>query len=469
MERSSVSLQPHQKPKFVEVRFTVSLPARGRTILGRDAADIFCRALPEIMCRALMHSVTDAKVAKALQLHVQSVADQEALRAMLPAEGLIAFVRNGAILPRASGEADLPMSAAECVPFEAPETMRCELKLPHSGEIVVGMGVRQGVNLIVGGGFHGKSTLLQALEVGCYNHVPGDGREFVTTSTDTMKVRAEDGRSICGVDISPFINNLPFKRSTRAFSTPDASGSTSQAANIMESLEAGAKCLLMDEDTCATNFMVRDKRMQALVARDQEPITPFISRVRALYDTHGVSTVLVIGGCGAYFDVADSVLMMLKYKPRDVTADAKAVSKRFGNEWGAPALPPSTGDPVAFTPRVPAGSCLRVHGKVVARTRHLIQFGDDCDIDLSALDQLIEESQTRSISHALQLLGSQASRLLDGRRPLTEALALLERSLDEKGLDVLNGFHRLGDLSRPRRLEVAAALNRFRKCVLAGR
>ena len=101
------------------------------------------------------------------------------------------------------------------------------------------MGIRKGITLIVGGGYHGKSTLLKALEAGVYNHIAGDGREFVITDDTAFKLRAEDGRSITGVDISPFIKNLPNKKDTVHFSTEDASGSTSQAANLMEALESG--------------------------------------------------------------------------------------------------------------------------------------------------------------------------------------------------------------------------------------
>ena len=153
-------------------------------------------------------------------------------------------------------------------------------------------GFPQGITLIVGGGFHGKSTLLNALEAGVYNHKPNDGRELVITDPDVVKIRAEDGRSVSGVDISPFINNLPFGQETTQFSTENASGSTSQAANIMEALECEELLrMLVDEDTAATNFMIRDQRMQQLIAKDKEPITPFIDRVRQLYNEHNVSTI----------------------------------------------------------------------------------------------------------------------------------------------------------------------------------
>eukprot|EP00438_Fugacium_kawagutii_P004327 Skav220059 [mRNA] locus=scaffold1709:61262:63212:- [translate_table: standard] len=205
--------------------------------------------------------------------------------------------------------------------------MEVSITLPHAGT-VTGMGITRGVSVIVGGGFHGKSTLLHALQLGIYNKVPGDGREHVVCEPSAVKIRAEDGRSVKCTDISPFINNLPFGKlavmgtmalwkATTEFSTGDASGSTSQAANIIEALEVGAMSLLVDEaprrqtdDTCATNFMIRDEKMKALVAPDKEPITAFVRKVRPLFEELGVSTILVVGGSGDFFTVADAVIMM---------------------------------------------------------------------------------------------------------------------------------------------------------------
>ena len=181
------------------------------------------------------------------------------------------------LLPRRSGVDDRPLEGGGVVPFRSPESLRVVLQAPNAGS-VPGMGVPVGVTLVVGGGFHGKSTLLRALEAGVYNHRPGDGRERVVSDPDTVKVRAEDGRAVAGVDISAFIDGLPLGQDTHHFTTPNASGSTSQAATIVEALESGAHALLVDEDTSATNFMLRDRRMQSLVPKDAEPITPFQPR-----------------------------------------------------------------------------------------------------------------------------------------------------------------------------------------------
>jgi predicted ABC-class ATPase len=328
---------------------------------------------------------------------------------------------------------------------------------------VTGMGIRRGVTLIVGGGYHGKSTLLHALERGVYPHVPGDGREWVVSAPDLVKIRAEDGRRVEQVDISAFIADLPQGRSTSAFASDDASGSTSQAANIVEAIEAGATGLLLDEDTSATNFMVRDARMQALVNKEFEPITPFLERVRELSDTLGVSTVLVMGGCGDYFDVADCVISMREYRPFEVTGEAKRIAAEHDSGRRSEARAPL--DPIA--PRIPQAESFdpsrgRREVKIDARDLDLIHFGSD-SIDLRCVEQLVDRSQTRAIGNAIHLA---TQRFMDGRATLREVIERLEALFDDRGLDELDPFHRRGqhpgNLARPRRFEIAAAINRLR-------
>jgi predicted ABC-class ATPase len=319
------------------------------------------------------------------------------------------------------------------------------------------------VTLIAGGGYHGKSTLLRALERGVHPHVPGDGREWVVSAPGLVKIRAEDGRRVERVDIGAFIGDLPGGRSTRAFTSDDASGSTSQAASIVEALEAGATGLLLDEDTSATNFMVRDARMQALVTREHEPITPFLDRVRELHDVHGVSTVLVMGGCGDYFEEADHVILMREYRPVDATADARAIAERHVSgrrrETTAPLGP--------VTQRVPLPESFdasrgRREVKIDARALDLLLYGRE-PIDLRGVEQLVDRSQTRAIGNAIHLA---TQRFMDGEATLRAVLDALDALLDAEGLDVLDPFHRPGrhpgDLARPRRFEIAAAINRLR-------
>ncbi len=320
------------------------------------------------------------------------------------------------------------------------------------------MVLSRGVSLVVGGGYHGKSTLLRALEAGVYNHCPGDGREFAVSDTAAIKIRAEDGRSVSGVDISPFINGLPQGQDTHVFSTPNASGSTSQAASIMEALEAGATTLLIDEDTAATNFMIRDRRMQALVPKAGEPITPFVDRVRTLWEDRGVSTVIVLGGSGDYLDVADTVVAMKEFQPHDVTADARRVAEDLPT-GRHPETPTGMG-PIQRRAPVPHSvdpSRGRREVELKVRDRETLVFGKQV-IDLSAVSQLVLRAQTRAVGRALVLARES---FMDGQRSLGEISGLVARIIEDEGLDALDG-RRTGDLAAFRPLEFAAALNRLR-------
>lgn len=451
LERTAISVDPD----WVEARFVVGLPARGRRILGRPAEEIFFREIPELVRRTLIASALDREV---LERFVDTAEDADFIRRSLPGRGLVAFVGNGAILPRRSGVDDRPLGEGDAVAFQSPPELEVEFGCPRRGK-VRGMGIPAGVTLIVGGGYHGKSTLLDAVQKGVYNHIPGDGRELVVTDASGVKIRAEDGRSIVSVDISPFIRDLPRGIDTSAFSSGNASGSTSQAANIMEALEAGARLLLIDEDTSATNFMIRDGRMQALVDKKKEPITPFIDKVRQLHRDLGVSTILVMGGSGDYFDVADTVIMMDEYVPRDKTAEARRVAESFshrrnfegGENFGTVRdrrLLPESIDPR----RGP-----RKKVKIAAKSLSLIGFGEEW-IELSAVEQLADISQTRAIGDILHFA---RTNYIDGKRTLGAILDLIEGDLNREGLDAVSGY-RKGNLARPRRFEIAAALNRLR-------
>lgn len=301
-------------PDDVEARLSVGLPASGRRILGRQAAQLLLEVIPSLISQSLPASALD---------------NREAIRKHMRQSGWIAFVANGSLLPRESGVSDRPLTGKRVIRFQSPSSLEQEMAVPH-GPPIKGMALPKGVHLIVGGGYHGKSTLLKAIEQGVYDHIAGDGREYVLTDHSTVKIRAEDGRRMEKVNISPFISQLPFGQETTRFSTEDASGSTSQAANIIEALEMGCRCLLIDEDTSATNFMIRDGRMQRLVAKEREPITLFIDRVRQLSEEQAVSTILVLGGSGDYFDVADTVIMMDEYVPYDVTGKAHQIVQQNG-------------------------------------------------------------------------------------------------------------------------------------------
>ncbi|MEC4806715.1 MAG: ABC-ATPase domain-containing protein [Jaaginema sp. PMC 1079.18] len=449
LQRTTILLQDGQ----VEARFTVGLPARGRSILGRQAAIMLCEVIPEIVETALIFAALDA--AK-IQTWVETNEDADFLRSELKKQNLVAFVANNAVLPRNSGVDDRPL-ADNAVPFQSPPELEVSFNCPNGGEIR-GMGIPPGITLIVGGGYHGKSTLLRSIEVGVYNHIPGDGREFVITNPDAVKIRAEDGRSIVGTNISPFINHLPQNRSTEKFSTTNASGSTSQAANIIEALEAGAQVLLLDEDTSATNFMIRDRRMQQLIAKEKEPITPFIDKIPQLYSEYGVSTILVMGGSGDYFDVADTVIALDNFSPYEVTAKAKEIANEYRSDR-APEGGSSFGD---ITPRIPKPDGIdpsqgKKAVKLKVRDVDEVRFGSE-DIDLSAVEQIVDPNQLRAIASALVYA---KTAYIDSKRPLPDILDLVMADIISQGLDVLSRYPE-GNFAQFRRFELAAALNRLR-------
>lgn len=454
LERTSISVT---SPK-VEARFFMGLPARGRTILGREAGEMFFSELPRIVKDSLFFISLQQKE---LLTHIQVVEDYADISRQLKEKGLVTFVANGSILPRRSGVDDRALieggEVEKVVPFTSPEKLKVDLSLPNRGR-TVGMGIPQGVTLIVGGGFHGKSTLLNAIEMGVYPHIPGDGREYIAADPTAVKIRAEDGRRVEKVNISPFINNLPFKKDTVRFSTDNASGSTSQAANIIEALEAGSNLLLVDEDTSATNFMIRDARMQELVVKEKEPITPFIDKIRPLFSDCGVSTILVAGGSGEYFEVADTIIMMDEFIPRDVTREARGIAERYqttkttvkDSHFGM--LTPRSPSPASFNP-----SRGKREVKIDARGLKQILFGKT-SIDLSAIEQLVDPAQTRAIG---ELIHYYSLRYAGRGESLTEGLTKLMDDLEKEGFDLISHF-KPADLAMPRIFEVATAINRMR-------
>ncbi len=446
---------------WVEIRAEVGLPASGRRILGREAHTLLLSVLPALAHKAL--SPTPERVARAVAF-IECAENQEFIRGQLEELDLVAFVADGSNLPRITGASDRPLPNG--VPFIAPSTLAVEIPLLHpfkGRSSLRGLGIPRGLSLIVGGGYHGKSTLLKALERGVYPHILGDGREYVVTRSEAVKIRAEDGRGVEGVDISGFINHLPAGRSTTAFCSEDASGSTSQAANIVEALETGSDLLLLDEDTSATNFMVRDTRMQALVESSGEPITPFVDRVGELYSELGVSTVLVMGGCGDYFDLAHTVIRMNSFLPSDATQAAQKVARENPSgrkkETSGPLTPPP--------PRIPLSLPIggeRGHRstKIQAKGLDLILLGKK-SLDLRGLEQLVDSSQTRAIARCLALV---QARFVDGTATLREIITALDQELSEKGLDRLDPYFKEeghpGCFARPRTQELAASLNRIR-------
>jgi predicted ABC-class ATPase len=468
----------------VELRFAVGLPASGRSILGRQAAEMLCEDIPQIVSNSLKYPHLNSGECRR---HVETVEDADWLRQQLAQNGLVAFVADGSILPRRSGVDNRPLlnNAVAC---QSPPSLKVEFHCPNRG-LISGMGIPAGLTLIVGGGYHGKSTLLRAIELGVYNRIPGDGREFVVTNPAAVKIRAEDGRSVAGVDISPFINHLPQGRDTAQFYTENASGSTSQAANIIEALEVGRRkkeegrgkkeeaqscvletqlvtiskedlvpVLLVDEDTAATNFMIRDRRMQELIAKDKEPITPFIDKVKLLYADCGVSTILVMGGSGDYFDVADTVIAMENFQANNVTEKAKKIAINYPISRAA-----EGGETFGeITQRVPIPASLdpslgRRDVRVKVRNVDELAFGTE-EIDLGAIEQIVDRGQLRAIAAAMVYAKQQ---YMDGKRTLSEIIDLVMADIDAQGMDILSPFPE-GDFAMFRRFELAAVINRLR-------
>jgi len=449
LERNSVVITD----EIIEVRCFLGMPADGRIITADVAKEMFFTELPKIVEESLLKEKIDLE---AMKKHIDVAQDTEYLRNKLDELGLIAFIANGSILPRKNGSDDKPMSDKMAITFKAPQSLTQEIQLPNAG-LIKGLAITKGITLIAGGGYHGKSTLLSTLERAIYNHIPGDGREYCASNVKTVKVRAYSGRHVTKTDISMFINNLPLHQDTSSFSTNNASGSTSQATNIVEAIEAGTEVLLMDEDTCATNFMIRDNKMQQLVNKDDEPITTFIDKVKQLYVEKNISTILVLGGVGEYFDVSDTVIQMLNYEPFDVTQKAHYIAnntltkrKVEGNDM-----------PIRIQDRIPLAksiSPINDYGKfsVFAKEVHRLNFGNQV-VDLTDLEQLMELSQTKALSYAIEY----AKKYMDSKATLREVIEHVIADIKENGLDVISNKIS-GHFAEFRELELAFAINRLK-------
>ena len=433
---------------FFEVRFYVGFPARGRSVLARELEKIIFNIIPNIVESTFIYKNIDKL---ALINRVKLMEDQCFIRENLKKKGLVAFVANGSILPRESGVSARPLRDGK--KFISPQALEVEFDTPNRGKIK-GMGIPKGITLIVGGGYHGKSTLLKALELGIYNHIEGDGREFVITDESALKVRAEDGRAITSTDISLFINNLPNGKDTVKFNTENASGSTSQAANIIEAIEGKAKVLLIDEDTSATNFMIRDDIMQQLVVKEKEPITPFIDVAKSLYKRLGISTILVAGSCGDFFDIADLVIQMDCYEPYEVTTKAKELSR------GKISLRDDLDIYIDFGRVLVKGSISE--GPKGIKIKNLGKDGlsiNKENIDLKSVEQIVDGEQINTIGMTIKFIEDKYSgKDLTVERIVDEIEKDLTKSLI--GIDNIKGGN--GSLAMPRKQEILCAINRLR-------
>ena len=445
LERTSIVIDNEK----IEARFYVGFPARGRSVLSSELEKILFNILPNIVANTLIYTnIND----KALNERINLVQDQEFIRGELKKRKLVAFVANNSILPRESGVSQKPLKDGK--KFISPKELEIEFNTPNRG-IIKGMGIPEGITLIVGGGYHGKSTLLRALELGVYNHIEGDGREFVITDDSALKVRAEDGRAITKTDISLFINNLPNGKDTVKFYTENASGSTSQAANIVEGIESGTRVFLIDEDTSATNFMIRDNIMQQLVAKDKEPITPFIDVARSLYNKKGISTILVAGSSGDFFDIADLVIQMDNYEPFEVTEKAKSLIKE-NNEHSKDLDININFDRVLLKGTIESGP-KGIKTKTLGKDGLSINREN---IDLRAVEQIVDTEQLNTIGSIMKYV---ENNLMGKNLTLIEITNKVINEINNNLINIDNTKGGYGSLATVRKQELISAYNRFRK------
>lgn len=449
LERTACGIDPETGD--VVLRMEIGFPANGRTINARELEKILFDFVPECVKHALFYKNMDAKRLRSV---VDLAEDQHYIREMLPKMGLCAFVADGSILPRESGISPRPMKGG--VKFRSPKELEVTMELPHRGK-VTGMGIRKGITLIVGGGYHGKSTLLKALELGVYDHIAGDGREYVITDSTAMKIRAEDGRSIRKTDISMFINDLPNGKDTVGFCTEDASGSTSQAANVVESIEAGTSLLLIDEDTSATNFMIRDELMQRVIHRDMEPITPFIDRIRELYEDYGISTVIVAGSSGAYFHIADTIIQMDRYVPKDITEYAKREAESYPMLTG----PEERAKKPDFRRCPQPSPAFKGNDRIKMKTmgRESVMINKET-IDLRYVEQITDSEQVTALGYCMRYA---QKHLLNGRKDLRQIVEELEQVMEKGTLSALcESSSSIACMAKPRKQEIFACFDRCR-------
>lgn len=445
IERTSIIINNEK----IEARFYVGFPARGRSVLSKELEKILFNIIPNIVKNTLIYNNINIK---ALNDKLKLLEDQEFIRKQLKDKKLIAFIANNSILPRESGISQKPLKDGK--KFISPKELEVEFNTPNRG-LIKGMGIPEGITLIVGGGYHGKSTLLKALELGVYNHIEGDGREFVITDNTALKVRAEDGRAITKTDISLFINNLPNGKDTKKFYTENASGSTSQAANIIEGIESGTKLFLIDEDTSATNFMIRDSVMQQLVSKDKEPITPFIDVARSLYKQKGISTILVAGSSGDFFDIADLVIQMDNYEPYEFTKKAKALSRGITN------VNENLKVDIDFNRVILKGTIESSPKGVKVKTlgKDGISINKE-NIDLRAVEQIVDNEQLNTIGAIMKYA---ENKLMGKNLTLAQIADNITEELKNNLIGIENIKGGYGSFAIVRKQEIMCAYNRYRK------
>ena len=451
----------------IELRFIFSLPANGSGGRQFDAKQtwlMFEQELsPLVDFTFFYHGYSEASQ-NLLNKFLAVQKNRQAIKHYMKKNGLCVFISNGALLPRLSGIDDKPDLAEKIEKFQSPKTLLVEIPL-HENSTIKGMGIKQGITCITGGGYHGKSTLLQAILAGVYAHIPGDGREYIVTRDDAVFTRAEEGRSIRQVNISPFIRQLPNGKKTENFSTDNASGSTSQAASIVEAIELQSHLLLFDEDSCATNFLYRDELIKKILDKKNEPIKPLYTCIRSLWKQHKISMIFVVGGLGSFLQKADTCLLMDNYQCKDITGKAR---KSLGEiiEEDQDHLIFSSNRPLSSQNFDPSYTNQRLKKTIPIRIKDLrnaprqLEYGMDL-INLEALPQIAEAPQMRSIGYCLLTIKQQMCDNSNKPQTIYDWLQWLTKKLDQEGLPCLQTTYP-GLSSRPRLYEIAAAINRIR-------
>ena len=445
LERSTAFIDQ----SYVEIRFTLRLPYSGNNVEGNLAEDILFNKLPKIINNSLLFENLDKE---ALYQHIKTYEDADFLRNELENLRLIAFVAEGSILPRRSDGSTLPIEMDRAVPFVSPNNLKMDVELPNKGQIT-GMGLPRGITLIVGESGQGKSTLLNALELGIYNHIPGDGREYAVSNPNSVKIRAEEDRNIENVDISAFVSNHSSGKNIHSFSSENAGDYVSQAANVTEAIEIGADVLLIDEDTSASNFLIPEQSSSEGNAEINETITPFVDQARNLYSGYMVSSILVIDGPGNYFDIADFVIRMTNYEAQDITLETKKMADKNRiprNDIYFGTIP----ERIPLVESLDPGNGIQSI-EISPKAINYIEFGSSL-IDLSFIEQVVSINQMKAICKAIMY----SKKYMDGRKSFRQLTSLVMLDIERSGLDVLNPSLS-GEYAEFRKIELAAVFNRI--------
>ena len=422
---------------FVEARLSVCLPVKDGKVDADSARRIFFDLLPQIVTDAMIFCYQDAEQ---IQRFVQVMEDADEIRQSLMQQGLVGFVAEGSS-PSPNGPA-----------LTIDESIRTEIGVPNAGTLN-GLAIPSGVTVVLGDPLSGRHELVAALGDGVYNHIPEDGRSLIVTVPDAVRVCAEPGRPVRNVDLRAFLRD---SQAAASVSTASASGHVSQMATSMEALQAGAQVLMYDESDSDAAFLAADARLRTVSGGHPGQAIPLSDRVRQMADEWRISIVIGAWACaGPFLASADRILWIENGVVRDVTDSARDVG------FDAPdaqihSLPELATETRRICPSSIDPSCGFDDARIEAPTPDTIQFGRSI-IHLAGVPQVADESQAFTLG---LILNYAKLHHLDTDRSLSEVLDLIDQELGMEGLDTLARDLR-GNLARPRRFEIAAALNRL--------